>query len=49
MRRILLQVLIVIALLGPVASPQAAEPMNATAPEKMMPAGDAEKMRECDQ
>jgi hypothetical protein len=27
---------------------QAAEPMKATAPDKMMSAGDGEKMRECD-
>jgi hypothetical protein len=27
---------------------QAADPMKASAPDKMMPAGDAEKMRACD-
>jgi hypothetical protein len=27
---------------------QAAEPMKASAPDKMMPSGDAEKMRACD-
>jgi serine protease inhibitor ecotin len=30
------------------ASAQAAESMKASAPEKMMPAGQAEKMRACD-
>jgi len=35
------------ALLGAVAA-HAAEPMKASAPDKMMPAGEAEKMRACD-
>jgi len=35
-------------LLVATASARAAEPMKATAPEKMLPASDAEKMRECD-
>ncbi len=30
------------------AAAQAAEPMKASAPDKMMPPGDAEKMRACD-
>jgi len=45
--RFLLQVSTAATLLVAAVSAQAAEPMKATAPEKMMPAGDAEKMREC--
>jgi hypothetical protein len=39
----------VLAAALPAAAAQAAEPMKASAPDKMMPAGNAEKMRTCDQ
>ncbi len=45
MRRPILSILAA-ALLA--ASAQAPKPMKASAPDKMMPAGDADKMRACD-
>ena len=45
MRRLILSALAATLL---AASAQGAEPMKASAPDKMMPAGDAEKMRACD-
>jgi hypothetical protein len=45
MRRLIVSILAA-ALLA--VSAHAAEPMKASAPDKMMPAGEAEKMRACD-
>jgi hypothetical protein len=37
-----------VLVLAGAASAQTAKPMTSTAPEKMMPAGEARKMRACD-
>ena len=49
MRRLIPSILTAALVAGLVAaSAHAAEPMKASAPERMMPAGQAEKMRACD-